>query len=65
MKRSDEIRKEAAESRKRLVGTVGELGTALSDAKAEAIAKAKRAAPIAASATAGLVLLKLLGRRRS
>jgi hypothetical protein len=60
----DRLRQEADQSRQRLVATVGELSTAARATKDEAVATAKRYAPIAGSAFAGLVLLRVLGRRR-
>jgi hypothetical protein len=63
--RTDQLRQEAEQARKDLVGIVGELGTAVNDARDEAIDQAKRIAPIAGAGAGGLVLLKLLvGRRR-
>jgi hypothetical protein len=50
------------EARKRLVGTVGEIGTAIDDTKAEVQQKAKKAAPIAAGAAGVLVAFKVLRR---
>jgi hypothetical protein len=63
---TDEARKQVEEARQRLVGTVGEIGTAIDDTKAEVQQKAKRAAPIAAGVAGLLVLVKVLrrGRRR-
>jgi len=63
--RTDQLRREAEQARKDLVGIVGELGTAVNDARDEAIEQAKRVAPVAGGAAGGLMLLKLLvGRRR-
>jgi hypothetical protein len=64
---TDEARREVEAARQRLVGTVGEIGTAIDDTKAEVQQKAKRAAPIAAGVVGLMVLLKVLrrGRRRS
>jgi hypothetical protein len=50
------------EARKRLVGTVGEIGTAIDDTKAEVQQKARKAAPIAAGAAGVLVAFKVLRR---
>ena len=63
---TDEARKQVEEARQRLVGTVGEIGTAIDDTKAEVQQKAKRAAPIAAGVAGVFILLKVLrrGRRR-
>ena len=58
-KRKDELRVEAKAARQRVVGTVGELGTAVTLAKEEAVGTARRYAPIAGGAVAGLLLLKL------
>ena len=67
MSSTDQARKEVEEARQRLVGTVGEIGTAIDDTKAEVQQKAKRAAPIAVGVVGLVVLLKVLrrGRRRS
>jgi hypothetical protein len=59
---TDEARRQVEEARQRLVGTVGEIGTAIDDTKAEVQAKARRAAPIAAGAAGAFVLLKVLRR---
>jgi hypothetical protein len=65
---TDEARRQVEEARQRLVGTVGEIGTAIDDTKAEVQQKAKKAAPIAAAAAGAFILLKVLrrafGRRR-
>jgi hypothetical protein len=55
----EDLRAEAKAARTRVVGTVGELGTAITAAKADAVGTAKRFAPLAGGAVAGLVLLKL------
>ena len=62
--RTDQLRREAKESRERLVATVGQLGGAVDAVKDEITVKARRYAPIAAGSVAGLVLLRALGRRR-
>jgi hypothetical protein len=59
---TDEARRQVEEARKRLVGTVGEIGTAIDDTKAEVQQKAKKAAPIAAGAAGVLVAVKVLRR---
>jgi hypothetical protein len=61
------LRREADASKDRLVATVGEFSDVARETKAEAIAKAKKYAPIAAGAAAGLALLKMAasgGRKR-
>jgi ElaB/YqjD/DUF883 family membrane-anchored ribosome-binding protein len=62
MSSTDEARRQVEEARQRLVGTVGEIGTAIDDTKAEVQQKAKKAAPIAAGAAGAFVLLKVLRR---
>jgi ElaB/YqjD/DUF883 family membrane-anchored ribosome-binding protein len=57
---TDEARKQVEEARQRLVGTVGEIGTAIDETKAEVQQKARKAAPIAAAAAGAFVLLKVL-----
>jgi hypothetical protein len=64
MSSTDEARKQVEEARQRLVGTVGEIGTAIDDTKAEVQQKARKAAPIAAGAAGLLILLKVLRRAR-
>jgi hypothetical protein len=59
---TDEARRQVEEARKRLVGTVGEIGTAIDDTKAEVQQKAKKAAPIAAGAAGVLIAVKVLRR---
>jgi hypothetical protein len=59
----ERLRLEAEASRKRLVATVGEFSTVARDTKDEAVASAKRYAPIAGGAAIGLVLLKIAGGR--
>jgi hypothetical protein len=63
---TDEARKQVEEARQRLVGTVGAIGTAIDDTKAEVQQKARRVAPIAAGVAGLVILLKVLrrGRRR-
>ncbi len=62
MSGTDDARRQVEEARQRLVGTVGEIGTAIDDTKAEVQQKAKKAAPIAAGAAGAFVLLKVLRR---
>jgi hypothetical protein len=57
---TDEARRQVEEARQRLVGTVGEIGTAIDQTKAEVQQKAKKAAPIAAGAAGAIILLKVL-----
>jgi hypothetical protein len=64
MSSTEEARKKVEEARQRLVGTVGEIGTAIDDTKAEVQQKVRRAAPIAAGIAGAIVLLKLLRRTR-
>jgi ElaB/YqjD/DUF883 family membrane-anchored ribosome-binding protein len=57
---TEDARRQVEEARQRLVGTVGEIGTAIDDTKAEVQQKAKKAAPIAAGAAGAFILLKVL-----
>jgi ElaB/YqjD/DUF883 family membrane-anchored ribosome-binding protein len=59
---TDDARRQVEEARKRLVGTVGEIGTAIDDTKAEVQQKAKKAAPVAAGAAGVLIAFKVLRR---
>jgi hypothetical protein len=59
---TDDARRQVEEARKRLVGTVGEIGTAIDDTKAEVQQKAKKAAPVAAGAAGLLIAFKVLRR---
>ena len=59
-----DAKREVEEARQRLVGTVGEIGAAIDETKAEVQQKAKKAAPIALGAAGVLVLLKVLRRSR-
>ena len=59
-----DAKREVEEARQRLVGTVGEIGAAIDDTKAELQQKVKKAAPIALGAAGVLVLLKVLRRSR-
>jgi ElaB/YqjD/DUF883 family membrane-anchored ribosome-binding protein len=63
---TEDARKQVEEARQRLVGTVGEIGAAIDETKAEVQQKAKRAAPIAAGVAGAFILLKVLrkGLRR-
>ena len=63
-KSSAELRTEVEEARARLASTVGELGGAIDQTRARAIAKAKRAAPIVGGVVGSYVALKLLRRFR-
>jgi hypothetical protein len=60
----ERLRREADASKKRIVATVGEFSSAARATRDEAVASAKRYAPIAGGAAAGLALLKILGGRR-
>lgn len=60
MSSTEDARRQVEEARQRLVGTVGEIGTAIDDTKAEVQQKAKKAAPIAAGAAGAFILLKVL-----
>ncbi len=62
MSSTDDARRQVEEARKRLVGTVGEIGTAIDDTKAEVQQKAKKAAPVAAGAAGVLIAFKVLRR---
>lgn len=62
MSSADEARRKVEEARKQLKGTVGEIGTAIDDTKAEVQQKARKAAPIAAAAAAAFIVLKVLRR---
>jgi hypothetical protein len=59
---TDDARRQVEEARKRLVGTVGEIGTAIDDTKAEVQQKAKKAAPVAVGAAGVLIAFKVLRR---
>ncbi len=59
----ERLRREADASRERIVATVGEFGAAARATKDDAVASAKRYAPIAGGVAAGLALLKILGGR--
>jgi len=63
--RTEQLRREAEGARKDLVGTIGQLGDTVNEARHEAVAQVKRFAPAAGGAAGGLILLKVLaGRRR-
>ncbi len=64
MTETDELRREAEQAKKRLVGTVGELGTTVKQARDDALASAKRFAPVAAAAVVGMVMLRIRSHRR-
>ena len=49
MSSTEDARRKVEAARQQLVGTVGEIGTAIDDTKAEVQQKAKRAAPIAST----------------
>jgi hypothetical protein len=53
------LREEATASRERIVSTLSEMRSAVDQAKTEAVATAKRNAPIIGGAVAGLILLRL------
>jgi hypothetical protein len=59
---TDDARRQVEEARKRLVGTVGEIGTAIDETKAEVQQKARKAAPVAAGAAGVLIAFKVLRR---
>jgi len=65
--RTDQLRRQAETAKKDLVGTVGQLGATVNEARHEAIEQAKRYAPAAGVAAGGLIFLRILagrGRRR-
>jgi hypothetical protein len=62
MSSPQEARRKVEEARQQLKGTVGEIGTAIDDTKAEVQQKAKKAAPIAAAAAGAFIALKVLRR---
>lgn len=63
--RTEKLRREAEAAKKDLVGTVGQLGATVDEARREAVEQVKRFAPAAGGAAGGLILLRLLvGRRR-
>jgi hypothetical protein len=59
-----DAKREVEAARQRLVGTVGEIGAAIDETKAEMQQKVQRAAPIALGAVGVLILLKVLRRSR-
>jgi hypothetical protein len=54
-----QLRTEATASRERIVATIGEMRSVADQARTEAVATAKRNAPIIGGALAGLILLRL------
>ncbi len=59
----ERLRREADASRERIVATVGEFSAVARATRDEALATAKKYAPIAGGAAAGLALLKIFGGR--
>ena len=57
-------RQEAQAARERLVGTVGELGVAVQDAKARLVERTKAAVPYVAGGVGLITVLKVLRRKR-
>jgi hypothetical protein len=57
-------RAEAQAARERLVGTVGELGTAVQEAKERLRERAKAAVPYVAGGVGLITVLKVLRRKR-
>ena len=57
-------RAEATAARERLVGTVGELGTAVQDAKQRLRERAQAAAPYVAGGVGLIAVLKVMRRKR-
>jgi hypothetical protein len=57
-------RAEAQAARERLVNTVGELGTAVQDAKERARERAKAAVPYVAGGVGLIAALKIIRRKR-
>ncbi len=64
MARTDDLKNEAADARRALVDSIGELGAIARDAKGEAVETAKRYAPMVGGAIASLVLLRAGASRR-
>lgn len=64
MARTEDLKAEAAAAKRALVDSVGELGTIARDAKGEAVATAKRYAPMVGGAIASLVVLRAGAARR-
>jgi hypothetical protein len=58
----EEARQKVEEARLQLKNTVGAIGNAIEDTKAEVQQKVRRAAPIAAVAVGALIVLKVLRR---
>jgi ElaB/YqjD/DUF883 family membrane-anchored ribosome-binding protein len=63
-KDTDQARQEVQAARARLRSTVGELGTAVQETRAEVVAKVRKATPMAAGTVGAIVLVNLLRRRR-
>jgi hypothetical protein len=57
-------RAEAQAARERLIGTVNELGTAVTDAKERAKERARAAAPFVAGGVGLITVLKVLRRKK-
>jgi hypothetical protein len=57
-------RQEAQAARERLVGTVGELGVAVQDAKQRLVERTKAAVPFVAGGVGLITVLKVLRRKR-
>jgi hypothetical protein len=62
MTSAEDARRKVEQARAQLKGTVGEIGTAIDDTKAEVQQKARKAAPIAAAAAGAIIVLKVLRR---
>ncbi len=62
MSSPEEARQKVEEARLQLKNTVGAIGNAIEDTKAEVQQKVRRAAPIAAVAVGALIVLKVLRR---
>jgi hypothetical protein len=63
-KETERKRAEAQAARERLVGTVGELGTAVQDAKQRLRERAVAAVPYVAGGVGLITVLKVLRRKR-
>ncbi len=62
MSSPEEARQKVEEARLQLKNTVGAIGNAIEDTKAEVQQKVRRAAPIAAVAVGALIVLTVLRR---
>lgn len=62
MSSPEEARQKVEEARAELKNTVGAIGNAIDDTKAELQQKVRKAAPIAAAAVGALIVLKVLRR---